>query len=872
MKAIAWMVSVCCATTALAAEFTWTGGGTGGWNDPANYEGGSAVPGPGDTVIIPTGTAQDPRTATVLDSDAALVSSLAVVQFNTHGRLIFDITTNTTLNCAVRARTDITSYTPDDVVVKKGACDLRCASYGRNYSGSNSIDYRSSFDVREGSISFPDAPDGESRIDAIIGVSLADGAEWRVGGGTTYNIGSLRGGGSVTNAGAFATIEILAKSGDAFSGTMGGDILLEVAADASLTGTNNTFSQFQTYKVCSARIMKFGRAGEPSSIGTNSYFRSKGDGGRFLYLGEGETTDKALQFTHSYSPVTLDAGATGNLTFAGTIGDPVSTPSFRRFAFDGSNEFACVFSGNFVESDNASTYITKKGPGTWRFTANVRRRNAGVVAVEDGTLQFDTIAEAGTVCSLGTASLLYQDVFTSVSGMTEDLRVPYAYLLGGDTTEGVLEYVGSGDAACASRLIAVKGPARLKNGTDRSFVWKGVCGAGENAKTLTLDGDSDDNTLETVTNACGTLSLVKDGAGTWTLTGEQDVNGTVSVKRGALIVNRPATHPTWYRFSVRQNMNDWLSSQGIGKKTGTNSKMIILQELALYDKDGVRCNKGLEVVDGPTLAACQAMQTQGTSPSTRGLDKLFDDVYAGIGWQGEDNGGTTYMQESLPQSWIVFVMRLADDAPEVTAYDYSNYFGMKTAMGLDESDGNRNKALYSYRLEASMDGETWTIVTNVTGAAESEGPNLWASDNSTPKAGEARPGKGFPVNTHFRNAAEHVFDRVTSVSVASGATLKADVHDGVPVVIRGLTVDPAGAGTIDGFSFAANGTIDVTSYKDIESGRPVTLTFKNATGVENISNWNLTVGGRPDARCSMSFDPATGTFRFFKPGMVILLK
>ena len=30
--------------------------------------------------------------------------------------------------------------------------------------------------------------------------------------------------------------------------------------------------------------------------------------------------------------------------------------------------------------------------------------------------------------------------------------------------------------------------------------------------------------------------------------------------------------------------------------------------------------------------------------------------------------------------------------------------------------------------------------------------------------------------------------------------------------------------------------------------------------------------GKPDARCSMTFDPETGTMRFFKPGAAIILR
>ena len=105
---------------------------------------------------------------------------------------------------------------------------------------------------------------------------------------------------------------------------------------------------------------------------------------------------------------------------------------------------------------------------------------------------------------------------------------------------------------------------------------------------------------------------------------------------------------------------------------------------------------------------------------------------------------------------------------------------------------------------------------------------------------------------------------VRSVSVAAGATLKTDAG----VEIRSLKVDSSDAGTIEGFTFAQNGTIDVTNPPDNSSFLPGT--YVNCSGLENVSGWTLKVDGMANAKCKVIV--RNGKLYFAHPGFVLTFR
>ena len=866
--------AICAAGGVSAANFTWQGASGARWNEKSSYVE-DAVPAAGDTVTVPDG-----YSPVVGDDDFALVSALRDVELDKNCSITFSIATDRTLNCSVhQPDSDISSYSRSVKVVKEGAGKLTLAAPAVAGAVSNPVYlYRVSWQIDGGSIAFADNLYNSMTL-SMIRVDVAEGALFDIGNCDRVNIARLFGAGTVTNGATASTMLYIQRENHTseFSGRITGNIEFRATSNGSsiaLTGTESDFAAFATYGLGTAYIKKFGNAGEPSSIGTNGTMQVLQNGGRLVYTGAGgETCDKAVGFSNSYSPVTLDGGATGGIEFSGMFGNYSGQPRQRRFVFDGSNRTECVFSGQYVERDrngtNYSTFITKKGTGIWRFANNSKRSNLGVVAVDEGTLRYDSLAEAGTVCSLGKATELYDDI--DGYPRLDEWVVPYALRVGGGGTEGIFEYTGAENVKCSTRPLAVQGNGRLRNATGCDFEFSNVFGIGDGAKTLTLDGGSATayNRLDTVTNACGTLSIAKDGDGTWILAGEQSFNGMVDVRRGTLKVLREPTHTTWFKLIVKQSYHLTLADAELVSKSASTSREFQMQELAFYDADGIRRNLGITLDDSTTdlttLSTGKVAYISGRTGNNaaRGPGCLFDDVFTSTGWHGVSPAtGSTYLITNVPASWVQLVMRLPDETPEIVAYDFAH----ATAP-------NNSRQVYAYAIEGSSDGVHWTELTNVVGAAATD-QYKWNSNNGTPTAGETlEAGRGFPINTHLRDSAP-VFNNVTSVAVAPGATLVADIRDGgAPIELRGITADPSATGepgVIDGFAFAEHGTLNLTSATDGASVLPLRL--ENATGVANIAGWDVEYNGVPTTRFRVSADPAAGTLTVTPTGIRVIVR
>ena len=85
----------------------------------------------------------------------------------------------------------------------------------------------------------------------------------------------------------------------------------------------------------------------------------------------------------------------------------------QRFILTGANASECVIAGPIKKymdnGTNCNWRFIKKGSGVWRFSNVANTEMAGVIAVENGTLRYDSIADAGRVCSLGYSDQLFED-------------------------------------------------------------------------------------------------------------------------------------------------------------------------------------------------------------------------------------------------------------------------------------------------------------------------------------------------------------------------------------------------------------------------------------------------------------------------------
>ena len=309
---------------------------------------------------------------------------------------------------------------------------------------------------------------------------------------------------------------------------------------------------------------------------------------------------------------------------------------------------------------------------------------------------------------------------------------------------------------------------------------------------------------------------------------------------------------------------------------------MFLQEFALYDANGARINTNLTYVKDAdaswltpvtNLAAGQIALDQGMlGNSSRTPALMCDNSNTGDGMQGRSKPreGTMetsdYMSTGSPKSWIKVVMRLPAGSPLVTAIDWANNYGATSAAD------RRQYQIYAFQLEGSADGISWKSLTNVVGAAESPAPKTWVSDGSAISTAVVnRPDKGYPIDSRLREDVS-VFENVTAVSVAAGATLRADIGDGDKPVIRGLSLDPAaGAGTIDGFAFAEQGEVTLLSRPEANDAT-FQYTFANVEGLENLAGWTLTASSGLSRKIRMVVNPATGAIRFIRSGCCLIVR
>jgi autotransporter-associated beta strand protein len=544
---------------------------------------------------------------------------------------------------------------------------------------------------------------------------------------------------------------------------------------------------------------------QPSSIGSGGQIDIREYGGTFQYLGTGETTDKDFLLYPSANRAVIDGGPYGGATFNGKwIG---SGGRLNRVAARGTNAAPCVFNGTYTENTqygtNYSTYIAKEGPCTWVFKHNAGRSNRGVIDVREGTLQFESIAEAGQICSLGRSDLLFADVINSV---TNGFGVPYAFSLGTASTVGTLEYVGSNSAACNTRHLVLQGDGRLKSDAAALAFGGGVEALTAGAKTLYLDGSAT-NAIGPVSDGAGTVGITKEGSGIWRFSATNTFSGPLAVNAGQLILDKRGY--SYYRFNLTQ--------RNYGVPGGDTN--IELTELALYDADGVRRNQGLSKNGTNNVANLNPGEfcPMGAYPTYAGrTDINMFDANLNSQWTVNTAG-------YLPSTPITLVMRLADGTPPITGFDLQYWPTVS------------NRFLTGWSVEGSRDGITWDELDTVTDFVPVPPASLGGSVKWWYSTGTATPGSGFAIADGRLTDAQ--LKSGVEVSVAAGAEL---TLLGGTEPLGALRVDcDAGGGTISDLLLAQTGSIDLTGASLQGRNFIVPLTIINFINPELLLSLSL---------------------------------
>ena len=916
MKVLALGASLFCALATMmasAAEYYWVPGATD-WTSKesyANADGTAAgkVPSPGDELAIPE------NCTVTLDCDNAahfeIANSLARIRpFETTSFFVVKVSEGKEVTFAPKVNfNNAWSYAGwyKGGLVKRGAGTLILGS------GAGAHDYMTDITVEEGTLKLPqNAGQWSWRYYDLIAVSngatLFTCADVNKEGQTLTAPLGIVGDGIVTNDCANACyLEILGSGrtwSHEFAGRLTGNIMLNNGrTHFYLTGTNNTFNGVMamrdnpnTYALETVKIglKKIGMKADPeSSAGRNtSYglgFRDTRDwtrnhGSGYLYLGEGETTDKDIVVYASHKagyapgiyPNYFDAGKIGGVTFTGSfkMGDGFS----QRFILTGSNTSECVIAGPIKKymdnGTNCNWRFIKKGPGVWKFADVANTEMAGVIAVEDGTLRYSSIADAGKLCSLGYSDQLFEDYTGKVD---YSRRSPYAFELGSETdasADPVFEYMGSSKSWCFTRPIAMKGSARLRHSGSGELRLANLKTLDSAAKTLTLDGNGENAWLYNVCNESGTLSLVKDGSGTWNVGGTNQISGSVVVKGGTLNLRHHMAPFTWFKWTHKGTVENWETAN---------------KEIGLYDKDGNRLNGNLQyspeiVVDsegaknlgeGEVAAGCKGEFRTADCP-IEGIAYLFDNKPS-TQWRTayEPYGESTWRKASPddPTSWYSIVMRLWDDSSCVDSYDI-----------LAGGEGNYFKicASRAFSLHGSYDGVQWyqlddyespegeVLSKPVTWRFGGEG---WSGDGYCPESALSHHTTGRKISGCQPNLPAVMAD-VTEISVAAGARLAVtggdaiELRDGITLTVDGST----GAGTLANVILPENGTLNLVNVPEYSGALEMPISGENVTGLANVAGWNLSIDGVAQSASKRKCRYENGKIVLYNPGTVVVFR
>jgi hypothetical protein len=292
----------------------------------------------------------------------------------------------------------------------------------------------------------------------------------------------------------------------------------------------------------------------------------------------------------------------------------------------------------------------------------------------------------------------------------------------------------------------------------------------------------------------------------------------------------------------------------------------------MYAADGTRLNSGLALRQqaGTTINAAYTITAGAATNLLAGeiaMDHIPGVTTDSFYWYGNYapdklcDKTSSYMQfaYTLYRNKYAVSMRLADDAKELAYVD----FVQSSANVSSSSHPNARQTASAFRVEGSLDGLSWTVlvVTNslcdyVDGVPKERGNNRWffsESGKDVATAGEDREdigdGEGLALTTPARRIVKgDMLANVRSVSVDYGATLEYDGENDRPEIAR-LKIDATkGCGTITGFVFATDMTVDVTDIPADAKSLELPANLSGVANFDDVATWTFLKDGAATTR------------------------
>jgi len=220
--------------------------------------------------------------------------------------------------------------------------------------------------------------------------------------------------------------------------------------------------------------------------------------------------------------MTLNANRTitnNNITSATTFGGISGATRTLTFSGDGDTEVTGII-------DTTTGGLTKNGAGTLTLS-NAASTYSGVTSIAAGTLIVSTLADGGLPSSIGQSTNAGTSLLLA-NGTT------LKYIGAKDSTNRQFRFNGNLAGLSITLDASGSGPINFTSPTGPSH------SSGAQTRTLNLIGsNTGENTLAANigNNGTGALSIVKDGAGMWVLSGANTYTGETTINGGTLLVN-----------------------------------------------------------------------------------------------------------------------------------------------------------------------------------------------------------------------------------------------------------------------------------------------------------------------------------------------
>lgn len=324
---------------------------------------------------------------------------------------------------------------------------------------------------------------------------------------------------------------------------------------------------------------------------------------------------------------------------------------------------------------------------------------------------------------------------------------------------------------------------------------------------------------------------ISAGAGQTTVYGPSAIGSAIHVISGDLVFSALGISQKYLRWTFR--------------KAKTSPNPVWLGRLWIFDIDGDLATPSMIRAsdNAATLSAGQACWVYSSatniarttdSQSYQAADRLAAYVLGGklSNYNNFFMCASPVVDPENTDSHLGIAMRLADDAKNVSGYNMMA--------------PSKDRYPTSWTVEASYDGETWTVIDThddyVISPYSQYETYAWY-DSVYTSAGT--------VNEHFKfsgyksNGLAADASKPVALQVDVGASIDLTAFSAAPQKIGGIVIDLArGGGTVYGGALATGGVLTIkNAAQGYSAGSPLPLTLDGVADADNIAGWTVTIDG-----------------------------